>query len=87
MLQTTIWEMLLGTLTFNGGTLLSTTGFTSSRAATLSGSGTVEVTGTPLTMSGVFSGAGPLTKSGSGHTRFKWNKYLQLEEQPFLQAA
>ncbi len=55
-----------GALTFNGGTLLSTTGFTSARAATLSGAGTLEVTGTPLTMSGVFSGTGPLIKSGVG---------------------
>ncbi len=55
-----------GTLTFNGGTLLSTAGFTSLRAVILTGEGTVEVKGSPLVLSGVINGSGTLTKKGSG---------------------
>ncbi len=56
----------LGSLTFNEGTLLSTAGFTSSRSVLLTGPGTIEVSGSPLTMSGVVTGSGDLSKSGSG---------------------
>ncbi len=55
-----------GTLTFNGGTLLSTAGFTSLRAVILTGEGTVEVKGSPLVLSGIINGSGTLTKKGSG---------------------
>jgi len=53
-------------LTFNGGTLLATRGFISSRNGALAGSGEIRVTGEPLTLSGIFSGVGALTKSGAG---------------------
>ncbi len=55
-----------GALTFNGGTLQATTGFTSSRNVNMTAAGTIDVTGTPLTMSGIFSGTGTLTKNGIG---------------------
>ncbi|MPW11763.1 autotransporter protein, partial [Paraburkholderia sp. CNPSo 3155] len=57
-----------GALTLNGGTLNTTASFASLRSATLGASGgTFGVnTGTALTMSGVISGAGALTKTDTG---------------------
>jgi fibronectin-binding autotransporter adhesin len=53
-------------LTFNGGTLLTTgTGFSDSRAVTLSSGGTIDVDGATDTFSGVFSGSGGLTVANS----------------------
>ena len=52
---------------FNGGALAVTSGFSSSRTLSLSGDGTIEVSGSsPLTLYGVVSGSGLLTKKGSG---------------------
>jgi len=53
-------------LLFDGGTLRATEGFFSVRPVSLKGSGAVEVTGDPLTLSGVLSGVGDLTKKGGG---------------------
>ncbi|ETN82862.1 hydrolase, alpha/beta domain protein [Necator americanus] len=57
-----------GALAFNGGTLNTTATFASSRATTLgTGGGTFDVSpSTTLTMGGVISGAGALTKIDSG---------------------
>jgi autotransporter-associated beta strand protein len=56
-------------LTFNGGTLLFSNGFTSTRNVTLNaGGGTINTANNAVTLatSGVISGTGALTKSGSG---------------------
>ena len=56
-----------GGLSFNGGTLENTASFTTARAMTLNGSGTISTDpGTTLTETGVISGIGSLTKVGSG---------------------
>ena len=56
-----------GTLTFNNGTLETTASFGSSRAVTLeTGGGTIDTARKSLTLSGDISGAGALTKLGSG---------------------
>ncbi|MDX8430510.1 MAG: autotransporter-associated beta strand repeat-containing protein [Candidatus Algichlamydia australiensis] len=57
----------VGTLTFNGGALLSTGTFSSNRGVSLTGAGTIEVDlAEELTLSGILSGAGGLTKTGGG---------------------
>lgn len=56
-----------GALTFNGGTLRYTAGFSSARNAALNaGGGTIDTNGFSSTLSGVLSGIGALTKSGAG---------------------
>jgi autotransporter-associated beta strand protein len=55
-----------GGLTFNGGTLLFGSAFTSARSVTLTGAGTFNTSTFNPLLSGVVSGAGTLTKSGSG---------------------
>jgi len=56
-----------GGLRFDGGTLQTTTSFTSSRGIELlSGGGFRTDAGTVLTLAGVLSGAGSFTKSGAG---------------------
>ncbi len=56
-----------GLLTFNGGTLNTTAAVTSNRATVLGASGgTINTNGFNSTFSGVFSGAGSLTKVGAG---------------------
>ena len=57
---------LAGGLTFDGGTLRTTEGFSSPRGMLFTGNGTIEVKGDPVTLSGVLSGAGEMTKSGPG---------------------
>jgi outer membrane autotransporter protein len=54
-------------LVFNGGTLRTTAGLTSSRSIALSGAGTVDVdTSQTTSLTGVIGGTGGLTKTGSG---------------------
>ncbi|EMF0716275.1 autotransporter-associated beta strand repeat-containing protein [Citrobacter freundii] len=56
-----------GLLQFNGGTLASTATFASGRAVDLNGAGAFDVaSATTLTMNGVVSGAGRLTKANTG---------------------
>ncbi|WP_210337918.1 autotransporter-associated beta strand repeat-containing protein [Bosea sp. 46] len=56
-----------GGITLNGGALQATASFSTARTVDLISAGTVEVdAGQSLTMSGVVSGAGGLTKSGGG---------------------
>jgi fibronectin-binding autotransporter adhesin len=56
-----------GGLAFGGGTLQYSNGFSSSRAVTLNaGGGTIDTNGNSATLSGVVSGTGGLTKSGTG---------------------
>src|SRR5690606_6530764 len=56
-----------GALTFNGGTLRTTAGFTSSRDVTLAADGGFDVaSGTALALQGEIDGAGGLIKQGSG---------------------
>ena len=55
-----------GGIAFGGGTLLTTAGVTSARAVTLTGTGIIDDGGNSSAFSGVFSGAGGLTKNGSG---------------------
>ncbi len=56
-----------GNLTFNGGTLQTTANITSARNVTLAGNGTLLTdVGTVLTLNGIVSGPGGLTKSGMG---------------------
>ena len=56
-----------GLLTFNGGTLQTTATLSSSRLVAMTGAGTINTdVGTTTTLSGVISGAGALTKSGTG---------------------
>jgi len=56
-----------GGLTFNGGTLETTTGFDSGRAVALTGNGTLLTdTGTNFGLTGVINGAGNLVKNGAG---------------------
>lgn len=54
-----------GALTFNGGTLQNTAAFSSDRAVTVNSGGGVFQTDADLTMSGVMSGSGALTKTGA----------------------
>jgi len=57
-----------GGLAFNGGTLRFDGGFTTSRAVALNaGGGTLDTNGRDVTLTGVLSGAGGLTKSGVGN--------------------
>jgi outer membrane autotransporter protein len=56
-----------GVLTLNGGTLQNTATFTTARNITLTANGgTLETAGADLTVSGVVSGQGELTKQGNG---------------------
>ena len=56
-----------GGLTFDNGTLQTTSGFTTNRGVTLNaGGGTVDTNGNNNTLSGVISGTGSLTKQGAG---------------------
>ena len=55
-----------GTLSFDGGTLETTTVLTSARDITLKAGGGTFQTASHLTASGTISGAGSLTKTGSG---------------------
>ena len=56
-----------GDLTFGGGTLHFSTGFTSARNVVLnSGGGTIETDGTSAALTGLISGSGTLTKAGAG---------------------
>ncbi|HET7267680.1 MAG TPA: autotransporter domain-containing protein [Oleiagrimonas sp.] len=54
-----------GVLTLNGGTLQNTAAFTTTRDIVLNGAGAFQADA-DLTVSGVISGAGALTKTGSG---------------------
>lgn len=54
-----------GTLTFNGGTLQTTSAFTSSRNVALTDNGTFQ-TDADLVLTGVISGSGLFTKTGAG---------------------
>ncbi|TIV06733.1 MAG: autotransporter domain-containing protein, partial [Mesorhizobium sp.] len=54
-----------GGLTFNGGTLQTTSAFTSSRNVALTDNGTVQ-TDANLGLTGTISGSGLLTKTGAG---------------------
>ena len=57
----------VGTLSFDGGTLMNTATMTLANAVDLAGAGTFDTaSGTTLTLSGVISGPGGLTKSGTG---------------------
>jgi autotransporter-associated beta strand protein len=56
-----------GTLTFRGGTLQATAGFTASRQISLvTAGGTFDSNGFNFTVTGKITGTGPLTKIGSG---------------------
>ncbi|MEI6655484.1 MAG: autotransporter-associated beta strand repeat-containing protein, partial [Verrucomicrobiota bacterium] len=56
-----------GAITFDGGTLAFSAGFSSARNLTLnSGGATLDSNGSGVTLSGVISGSGTLTKIGSG---------------------
>ena len=52
-------------LSFNGGTLQNTAAFTTARAVTLNGSGTLQ-TDANLSLAGTIGGAGSLSKTGAG---------------------
>ncbi|MEI7956988.1 MAG: autotransporter-associated beta strand repeat-containing protein, partial [Verrucomicrobiota bacterium] len=56
-----------GGISFDGGTLFFSGSFTSNRAITLnSGGGTLDTDGSAVTLTGLISGAGTLTKQGLG---------------------
>ena len=57
-----------GALTFNGGTLQTTTGVTLVQGATLTGAGTIDADGNSSTLSGVIGGASTLTVTSSTGT-------------------
>jgi autotransporter-associated beta strand protein len=54
------------TITFNGGTLLFSAGFTSARNVSMTGAGTINTSNNAATLSGVISGSGAFTKTGAG---------------------
>ena len=63
-------EAALGGLTFDGGTLVTTASFDTSRSVSLQQTGVFDVaTGTTLGLTGVVSGTGNLRKRGSGTLR------------------
>ncbi len=55
-----------GNLTFNGGTLQTTAGISSSKNISLTGNGTFDSNGSDSSLSGVISGTGQFTKTGAG---------------------
>ncbi|WP_159564776.1 autotransporter outer membrane beta-barrel domain-containing protein [Budvicia diplopodorum] len=55
-----------GELTFNGGALRFSSGFTSGRAVTLNSAGSIDTQANTNTLSGVISGVGALIKQGAG---------------------
>ena len=57
-------------LYLDGGTLLTTSQFVSDRNLSLISKGGIEVSGNSLTLSGVLSGEGALTKSGGGNSLY-----------------
>jgi autotransporter-associated beta strand protein len=54
------------TVTFNGGALLFSAGFTSARNITFTGAGTINTNNNAASLTGVLSGSGAFTKSGAG---------------------
>ena len=59
-------------LTFDGGTLRVTSGFTSARNLLLNGPGEIQVTGTPLTLSGAILGGWEFDQEREWNADFKW---------------
>jgi autotransporter-associated beta strand protein len=55
-----------GALTFDGGTLQTNAAFSSSKAITLLGAGTIDSNGFAVNLGGAVTGAGSLIKNGSG---------------------
>ncbi|OWT66262.1 autotransporter outer membrane beta-barrel domain-containing protein [Candidimonas nitroreducens] len=68
-----------GVLTFNGGTLETSSGFATSRAITLASAGTIraDLDSSPLELNGLIQGPGSLTLTGSGFVEINHaNTYL-----------